>query len=152
MRRIGLFSKSASYSQHTLSMSRAPLQRLFRMFQTIRTPLFMHRRSPNAAHAKARNICRPYSPISSINIPTDHLPQLVFLGKLPAQDLEIANQALAAVDQSFFGADFAVGLNSELKGGEQRVRDYPGLSVCVKRCVSSIPRVPRVAHSCIRRK
>jgi hypothetical protein len=43
--------------------------------------------------------------------------------KLSAQDIEIADQALAAVDQSLLRGDLAIGLNAELKGGKQRVRN-----------------------------
>lgn len=65
----------------------------------------------------------PRSLISPIDIAANHLAQLVFFGELSAQDLEVANQALAAVDQSFLGGDLAIGLNAELEGGKERVRD-----------------------------
>lgn len=54
-------------------------------------------------------------------VAANHLPQLIFLSKLPAQDLQVANQTLAAVDQSFLRGDLAVRLDAKLEGGEERV-------------------------------
>jgi hypothetical protein len=89
------------------------------------TPLF-YAKNPNAAHARIMvgyQIVRPKSFLAGSGIATNHLAQLIFLGKLSAQDIEIADQALAAVDQSLLRGDLAVGLNAELKGGKQRVRN-----------------------------
>lgn len=54
-------------------------------------------------------------------IPSNHLPQLVFLRELSAQNLEVADKGLAAVDECFFRGDVAVGLNAEFEGCEERV-------------------------------
>lgn len=35
-------------------------------------------------------------------IASNHLPQLVFLGELPAQSLEVADEGFAAIDQRIF--------------------------------------------------
>jgi hypothetical protein len=56
-------------------------------------------------------------------IATDHLPQLVFLRELSAQSLEVGDKSLASVEQCLPGCDLALCLDSELEGGEERVRN-----------------------------
>lgn len=55
------------------------------------------------------------------NVTTDHLAQLVLLGKLAAQDIEIGHQAPAAVEQGLLGGDLAIGLDAKLKGSKEGV-------------------------------
>ncbi len=57
-------------------------------------------------------------------ITTDHLAQLVLLGKFSAQNLKISNQRLAAVDQGLPGGQLAVGLDAKLELGEEGVRNW----------------------------
>lgn len=80
------------------------------------------KRRPCKDHGRVPDF-RPKSFLAGSGIATNHLAQLIFLGKLSAQDIEIADQALAAVDQSLLRGDLAVGLNAELKGGKQRMRN-----------------------------
>lgn len=61
--------------------------------------------------------------VTRINIATDHLTQLVFFGELSAQDLEVVNQALATVDNGLLRGNLAIGLNSQLEGRKEGMRD-----------------------------
>ena len=56
-------------------------------------------------------------------ITADHLAQLVFLGELTAQGLEIGDQAAAGVEQGFLGGTVAVGLDAEFEGCKEGVRN-----------------------------
>jgi hypothetical protein len=58
------------------------------------------------------------------SITTNHLTKLVLLGELSAEDFEVMNQGLGALDQGILGADDAVGLNAELKLGEEGVGNW----------------------------
>lgn len=55
-----------------------------------------------------------------------HLLQLELLGELLVEFLELGDELTAGLDQGRLGGDLAVGVDAELKGGEQRMRDLVG--------------------------
>lgn len=55
-----------------------------------------------------------------------HLLQLELLGELLVEFLELGDELTAGLDQGRLGGDLAVGVDAELEGGEQRVRDLVG--------------------------
>ena len=55
-----------------------------------------------------------------------HLLQLELLGELLVELLEFGDEFAAGLDNGGFGSDFAVGVDAELEGGEERVRDLVG--------------------------
>jgi hypothetical protein len=55
-----------------------------------------------------------------------HLLQLELLGELLVELLQLGDELAASLDDGGFGSDLAVGVNAELEGGEERVRDFVG--------------------------
>lgn len=54
---------------------------------------------------------------------SNHLAQLILLGELTGESAQIFDEIIASCDDSVLGGDFAVGLDTELELGNQRVRD-----------------------------
>ena len=85
--------------------------------------------TPPKLHPASQPILRliittaPQLLIGPSTITSNHLAQLVFLRELPAQNLEVADEGFAAVDQCFFRGYLAVGLDSEFEGCEEGVGD-----------------------------
>jgi len=55
-----------------------------------------------------------------------HLLQLEFLGELLVELLELGDELTTGLDNGGLGSDLAVGVDTELERGEERVRDFVG--------------------------
>jgi hypothetical protein len=63
---------------------------------------------------------------STVGHVSSHLLQLEFLGELLVELLQLGDELAASLDNGGFGSDLAVGVDAELEGGEERVRDFVG--------------------------
>jgi hypothetical protein len=62
----------------------------------------------------------------SITTLTSNLLEFPFLCKLLIQSLQLLNQVSTSSDDSILGCEGSISLNTQLKGCEQRVRDFVG--------------------------
>lgn len=52
----------------------------------------------------------------------NHLAQLVFLGKFTGENTQVLDQLVARGNHRFLGSNLTIGLNTEFKLGDKRVR------------------------------
>jgi hypothetical protein len=57
---------------------------------------------------------------------TSDLLELPFLGELLIQSLQLLNQVSTSSDDGVLGSEWSIGLDTQFKGCEQRVRDFVG--------------------------
>ena len=64
--------------------------------------------------------------LKSITALTSNLLELPFLGKLLIESLQLLNQVSTSSDDGILRSEGSIGLDAQLKGSEQRVRDFVG--------------------------
>jgi hypothetical protein len=64
--------------------------------------------------------------LKSITTLTSDLLELPFLGELLIQSLQLLNQVSTSSDDGILGSEGSIGLDTQFKGCEQRVRDFVG--------------------------
>jgi hypothetical protein len=64
--------------------------------------------------------------LKSIATLTSDLLELPFLGELLIQSLQLLNQVSTSSDDGVLGSEGSIGLDTQFKGCEQRVRDFVG--------------------------